>query len=72
MNISKFIGEINNVLNNFYRETKSEILGYEDYLKLDTKEQYKKNKDRLKSIEKELKMGLCIYEDLKLIQEKNF
>ena len=53
MNISKFIGEKNNVLNDLYTETKTEILGYEDYLKLDTTEQYKNNHNRLKRIEKE-------------------
>ena len=31
----------NNILNDFYTDTKTEILGYEDYLKLDTSEQYK-------------------------------
>ena len=71
MDISKFIGEKNNVLNDFYTETKTEILGYEDYLKLDTTEQYKNNKDRLKRIEKEKEMGWSIYEDLKIVQEKN-
>ena len=72
MDISKFIGEKNNVLNDFYSETKSEILGYEDYLKLDTTEQYKNNKDRLKRIEKEKEMGWSIYEDLKIVQEKKY
>ena len=46
------LSEKKNVLNDFYSETKSEILGYEDYLKLDTTEQYKNNQDRLKRVEK--------------------
>ena len=42
MDISTLIGEKKNVLNDFYTETKTEILGYDDYLKLETTEQYKK------------------------------
>ena len=38
MDISKFIGE-KNVLNDFYTKAKTEILGYENFLNLDTTEQ---------------------------------
>ena len=70
MDISKFIGDINYVLKDFYSETKSDILGYKYYWKLDTTEQYKNNQDGLKRIEKDKEMGWSIYKDLKIVQEK--
>ena len=68
MDISKFIGEKNNVLNDLYTETKTEILGYEDYFKLDTTEQYRNNHNRLKRIEKEKEMGWKVHDDVKIFQ----
>ena len=69
MDISKFIGEKNNILNDFYTQTKTEILGYENYLKLDTTEQYKNNQNRLKRIEKEKEMGWKIYDTVKIFND---
>ena len=64
MNILSFIGEKKDVLESFYKETKTEILGFNDYLKLETTEQYKNNKNRLERTEKERQMGWDIYDDM--------
>ena len=63
MDISKFVGEKKNILDSFYSESKMEILGFNEYLKLDVTEQYKNNQNRLERIQKEKKLGWVIYGD---------
>ena len=62
MNINNFIGE-KNLLDSFYSEIKSEILGFDDYLKLDTTEAYKNNKKRIERTQKEKELGWRVYDD---------
>ena len=52
MDISKFVGEKKYILDSFYSESKMEILGFNEYLKLDVTEQYKNNQNRLERIQK--------------------
>jgi len=63
MNINNFVGEKKNILDSFYAETKSDILGFEDYLKLETTEQYKNNKQRIERTQKEKELGWRVYDD---------
>jgi|CryBogDrversion2_8_1035294.scaffolds.fasta_scaffold08127_3 hypothetical protein len=63
MNINNFIGEKKNLLDSFYSEIKSEILGFDDYLKLDTTEAYKNNKKRIERTQKEKELGWRVYDD---------
>ena len=53
MDISKFIGESKEIINSMYTDSKAEILGYDQYLKLDTTDLYKNNKQRIEREEKE-------------------
>lgn len=53
MDINKFIGESKEILNEMYTESKAEILGYDQYLKLETTDLYKNNKQRIEREEKE-------------------
>ena len=61
MNIENFIGEKKNILDSFYSETKNEILGFDDYLKLETTDAYKNNKARIERVQKEKDLGWMIY-----------
>lgn len=72
MNFENFIGEKKNILDSFYAETKSEILGFDDYLKLETTEAYKNNKQRIERTQNEKELGWVIYDDLnkKISSEK--
>jgi len=63
MNIDNFVGEKKNILDSFYSETKSEILGFGDYLKLETTEAYKNNKKRIERTQKEKELGWKVYDD---------
>ena len=63
MNIDNFVGEKKNILDSFYSETKSEIFGFDDYLKLDTSEAYKNNKQRIERTQKEKELGWKVYDD---------
>lgn len=63
MNIENFIGETKNVLDSFYSETKQEILSFDDYLKLETTDAYKNNKQRIERVQKEKELGWMIYDD---------
>ena len=62
MNIENFIGEKKNILDSFYSETKNEILGFDDYLKLETTDAYKNNKARIERVQKEKDLGWMIYD----------
>ena len=62
MNIENFIGEKKNVLDSFYSESKQEILGFDDYLKLETTDAYKNNKQRIQRVQKEKELGWTIYD----------
>jgi uncharacterized protein YvpB len=63
MNIENFIGEKKNVLDSFYSESKQEILGFDDYLKLETTDAYKNNKQRIERVQKEKELGWTIYDE---------
>jgi hypothetical protein len=63
MNIENFIGETKNVLDSFYSETKQEILSFDDYLKLETTDAYKNNKQRIERVQKEKELGWMIYDE---------
>ena len=63
MNIENFVGEKKNILDSFYAETKNEILGFDDYLKLDTSEAYKNNKQRIERTQKERELGWRVFDD---------
>jgi hypothetical protein len=63
MNIENFVGEKKNILDSFYAETKTEILGFEDYLKLETTDAYKNNKERIERTKKEKELGWKVYDD---------
>ena len=62
MNIENFIGEKKNVLDSFYSESKQEILGFDDYLKVETTDAYKNNKQRIERVQKEKELGWTIYD----------
>jgi hypothetical protein len=64
MNIENFIGEKKDIIEKFYSETKTEILGFDDYLKLEKTEIYKNNQNRLDRIKREREMGWIVYDDL--------
>jgi len=61
-----------NVLDSFYSEAKTEILGFDDYLKLETTDAYKNNKQRIKRVQTEKDLGWIVYDDMnkKLSSEK--
>jgi hypothetical protein len=63
MNIGNFIGEKKNVLDSFYSESKQEILGFDDYLKLETTDAYKNNKQRIERTQKERELGWRVFDD---------
>ena len=63
MNIENFVGEKKNILDSFYAEAKPEILGFDDYLKLDTNDLYKNNKQRIERTQKESELGWRVYDD---------
>ena len=63
MNIENFIGEKKNVLDSFYSESKQEILGFDDYLKLETTDAYKNNKQIIERVQKEKELGWTIYDE---------
>jgi hypothetical protein len=64
MNIENFIGEKKDIIEKFYSETKTEILGFDDYLKLEKTEIYKNNQNRKDRVQKEREMGWIVYDDL--------
>ena len=63
MNIENFVGEKKNILDSFYAETKPEIFGFDEYLKLDTSEAYKNNKQRIERTQKERELGWRVFDD---------
>ena len=56
MDITKFTSDSKDLIDRLYEETKGEVLGYEQYLKLETTEGYKNNKARLERTKKEAKL----------------
>ena len=69
MDITKFIGEPNNILDRMYEETKGEVLGFEQYLKLETTEGYKNNQTRIDRVKEETEKWGTIQEQV-LIQNE--
>jgi hypothetical protein len=63
MNIENFVGEKKGILDSFYAETKNEILVFDDFLKLDTSEAYKNNKQRIERTQKERELGWRVFDD---------
>ena len=53
MDITKFTSDSKDLLDRMYKETKTEVLGYKDYLKLEPTEGYKNNKERLERLKRE-------------------